>query len=383
MSSTTLEQKNQGQTAAPATGHRVAIVGARGYSGQELARLLLRHPEARLAGCFASNSSTGTSFQLSHLLPEPGAKHVPTWLMAEFDEKLADLHTVFLATPAEVSLELAPRALAKNVNVVDLSGAFRLKQATNQSPNEKYRKWYGFEHTELELLLQADYGLQPFARPAPHSGARLVANPGCYATAVLMAALPLLESGLIIPESLVIDAKSGTSGGGRKASENLLFTEVEGECLPYKIAKHQHWPEIVEAAWLFAQEEIAPFFTTHLLNTRRGIIASLYAKLKKPADTDAASEARIQSAFAETYSGYPLVRFGALGSPETDALLSLKRVVGTPRTHITFRVDGDKLYVFSTIDNLVKGAAGQAVENFNRLLDRPLHLGLTDMEGVL
>ncbi len=381
---------NSGETGRKTAGAKVAIVGARGYSGQELARLLLRHPEAELAGCFAS-SKPGPSgdgkgsapFRLSHLLMEPAAKAVPTWSMDEFDVRLEGLHTLFLATPAEVSLELAPKAIAKGVNVIDLSGAFRLKQAASGSPAEKYRKWYGFEHTQLELLLQSDYGLQPFERPAPRSGARLVANPGCYATAVLMAALPLLESGLIEPKSLVIDAKSGASGGGRKAAENLLFTEVDGECLPYKVAGHQHWPEIVEAAWLFAHEEISPFFTTSLLNARRGIIASLYATIKRPAETDAATEARVRSAYAEAYAGYELVRAGALGTPEADALLSLKRVVGTARTHITFRADGDKLYVFSTLDNLVKGAAGQAIENLNRLLDRPLHLGLSDMEGVL
>lgn len=374
---------NTTDTPKTETRAKVAIVGARGYTGQELARLLLRHPEAELVGCFASDSKSGTNFQLSQALPEPAAKGVLTWSMNQFEEKLEGLHTLFLATPAEVSLDLAPKALLKQVNVVDLSGAFRLKQATNESPAQKYLKWYGFEHTQLELLLEAGYGLQPFERPAPRQSARLIANPGCYATAVLMAALPLLESGLIRPDSLVIDAKSGTSGGGRKATENLLFTEVEGECLPYKVAKHQHWPEIVEAAWLFAHEEISPFFNTSLLNVRRGIIASLFATLKKPADTDVATEARVMSAYSEAYAGYKLVRVGALGKPETDALLSLKRVVGTPRTHITFRADGDKLYAFSTIDNLLKGAAGQAVENFNRLLDRPLHLGLSDMEGVL
>jgi N-acetyl-gamma-glutamyl-phosphate reductase len=363
----------------PQRARKVAIVGARGYSGLELARILLKHPETELVGCFAQDSS----WRLSHLLPEAAAQTVPTWSMADFDSHLEDLHTIFLATPAEVSLELAPKALQHNVNVIDLSGAFRLKQGTNEERLQKYQTWYGIQHSHVELLLKAEYGLQPFQRPTPQEGARLIANPGCYATAVLMAALPLLESGLINSESLVVDAKSGTSGGGRKANEALLFTEIEGECFPYKVGKHQHWPEIVEAAWLFAHEEIAPFFTTYLMNLRRGIVASVYATLQSPKATNAENEARIQSAYAEAYSGYDLVRFGALGKPETDALLSLKRVVGSARTHITFRVDGEKLYVFSTLDNLVKGAAGQAVENFNRLLDRPLSLGLSALEGVL
>lgn len=341
--------------------HAVGIIGVRGYSGLELARILLKHPEAALVAGFATDSA----FKLSDYLPEASAANVPVYSMKELDTVADKLNTVFLATPAEVSLELVPKLLAKGVNVIDLSGAFRLKL-------EAYPQWYGFEHSSRELLGKAHYGLVPFAKPAASEGPKLISNPGCYATAVLMALVPLMKEKLIVADSLVIDAKSGTSGAGRKASEGMLFTEVEGECLPYKVAKHQHFPEICGYVEKFAGSGIDPHFTTHLLNVRRGIIAGLYARLKagvKPAD--------IESAYTKAYSNYPLVKHGESVS------LSLKRVVGSARTHINYKCDGDKLYVFSLIDNLLKGAASQAIENFNRMHDLPVATALTDMEGVL
>lgn len=380
--------KQQTAGAAPV---KVAIVGARGYSGLELARILLRHPTAELTACFASDATLRPQFRhqfrLSDYLPETAAANVATWTIPEkpdeFERQLEGLHTVFLATPADVSARLAAQCLEANVNTIDFSGAFRLKQGENSEIGEKYRHWYGFEHPSLALMAQAEFGLQPFTAPLPPTskqtaGARLIANPGCYATSVLMAIVPLLRAGLLDPASLVIDAKSGTSGGGRKAAENLLFTEVEGECLPYKVAKHQHLPEIIEATENFSGVRIEPFFTTHLLNVRRGIVSSIYARVRA-----GVTENTIAEAYAAAFSGYKLARVGVLGTPSGDALLSLKKVVGTARTHISYRVAGDKLYLFSLIDNLIKGAAGQAIENFNRLCDRPVELGLSEMEGVL
>ncbi|MES2964490.1 MAG: N-acetyl-gamma-glutamyl-phosphate reductase [Bdellovibrionota bacterium] len=359
----------------------VAIVGARGYSGLELARLLLRHPHAELAGCFATDSS----FKLSQLLIDAGAEEVPTWSMDDFDLSVKSVQTVFLATPAEVSLELAPRALKAGAHVVDLSGAFRLKRGTLEERASTYKRWYGFDHSAPEQLLAAENGLVPWAGRLSAKKPTLVANPGCYATSVLMAILPLLRANAIVKDTLVVDAKSGTTGAGRKASEATSFTEVEGECLPYKVARHQHWPEIVQQAAAHSGADIAPFFTTHLLNVRRGIISSIYARLAPSfiAGTDAETDLKIEALFQEAYSNYPLARFGALGKPETDALLSLKRVVGTARTHVTWKAEGDKLHLFSLIDNLVKGAASQAVENFNRLNDEPATTGLVGVEGVL
>jgi N-acetyl-gamma-glutamyl-phosphate reductase len=227
------------------------------------------------------------------------------------------------------------------------------------------------KHPSESLLSSAGYGLVPWA--APIAGrSRLIANPGCYATSVLMALLPLLKERLIEPETLVIDAKSGASGAGRKAAENLLFTEVDGECLPYKVGKHQHLPEIRRFAREFAGVEIDPMFVTHLLPVRRGIISGLYARL-----VSGVTQADVTAAFERAYSSYPLVRFGAAES------LSLKRVVGSARTHIGFTVRGSQLYCFSLIDNLMKGAASQAVENFNRLFDLPAETALLDREGLL
>lgn len=353
----------------------VGIVGARGYSGVELARLLLSHPGAKLAACFATDPA---SFKLSQELYSDAADAVPTLPMTTLESPTLsqDFHTIFLATPAEVSLELAPALIKKGVNVVDLSGAFRLEAAA-------YPKWYGFTHSATEALDRAEYGLVPFAKPfAQTKGVgTLVSNPGCYVTSVLMGLIPLLKDAVISPATIVIDAKSGTTGGGKKASETLLFSEVDGECLPYKVAAHQHYPEIVKYLKAFSGVETSPFFSTSLLSTPRGIIAGIYANLA-PGKT----VGDVTKAFEKAYANYPLAKFAPIGG--TDAklnakLLSLKQVVGTNRVQLSYAVDestggAPKLYLYSLIDNLLKGAASQAVENWNRLIDRPVALGLLE-----
>lgn len=341
--------------------YATAIIGIRGYSGLELARILMNHPRAELVAGFATDSS----FKLSDYMPEEKAAAVPVLALKELAAMAPKLNTVFLATPAEVSAELAPKLLDAGVHVIDLSGAFRLAPAL-------YPQWYGFEHPCPELYKTAEYGLVPWAPPSAKKGPRLISNPGCYATSVLLALLPLLKNKLIDPASLVIDAKSGTSGAGRKANEGMLFTEVEGECLPYKIAKHQHFPEICGYVEKFADQSIDPHFSTSLINVRRGIISSIYARLNK-----GVTEVQVADAYRHAYKGYPMIKFGS------DVSLSLKRVVGSARAHINYKADGEKLYVFSLIDNLLKGAAGQAVENFNRLGDLPAETALAHMEGVL
>lgn len=350
---------------------RCVIVGVRGYAGLDLARLLLNHPEAELSACFGTESE----FALSDYLPDSKAQGIRALPVAKLLENPSQFgQVVFLATPAEVSLELAPKLLNAGMSVIDLSGAFRLSAAA-------YPAWYGFEHSAPQALATAEYGLNPWCMPVSGlvRGPRLVANPGCYATSVLMALIPLLKAGLVDPETVVIDAKSGTSGAGRKAAENFLFTEVEGECLPYRIGKHQHLPEIQEHAKRLSGVKIDPFFSTHLLPVRRGIISGIYARLSPQANA-----AAVSAAYAEAYSRYPLMRVGQVEAGKAPShLLSLKRVSGTARTHITFGVTGNKLYVFSCIDNLLKGAASQAVENLNRLYDFPIGMGLSDLEGQL
>lgn len=334
-----------------------SIVGARGYSGLELARLLLKHPKAQLTHCFATSE-----FKLEDHISTAGAEHVMSLQDKEIMQNLTDV--VFLATPAEVSLQLAPKILAAGKKVIDLSGAFRLKK-------NDYKKWYGFEHHEPTWLQEAFYGLTAWAGPAQNE--KLVANPGCYATAISMALIPLLKESLIQNDSVVIDAKSGATGAGKKAAENLLYTEVDGECLPYKVGKHQHYPEIIETLEAVTGQKIEAHLSTSLLPVRRGIIAAVYAKLQA-----GKTQADVEKAFVKHYSSMPLVRFGAL----TPALASLKKVVGTARTHISYEVVGERLYVFSCIDNLLKGAASQAVENFNRLHDVPVQTGLIELEAL-
>jgi N-acetyl-gamma-glutamyl-phosphate reductase len=330
-----------------------SIVGARGYSGLELAKLLIKHPYIEFTHAFATQD-----FNLSDELLSADFDQVECLADSEILENLTDL--VFLATPAEVSLKLAPQILKKGKSVIDLSGAFRLKQ-------NDYMKWYGFSHTEAELLANATYGLQPlqilqndFSRP------QLIANPGCYATAILMALVPLLKANLISTEGIVIDAKSGTSGAGRKAQENLLFTEVDGECLPYKVGRHQHLPEVKESIERLCGQSFQPHLTTHLLSTPRGIIAGIYAQSKTLNPKD------IADAFVAEYQNYSLVKV----SQKISQYASLKKVIGTPFTHISFELVEDKLYLFSCIDNLLKGAASQAVENLNQLLGLPLEFSL-------
>jgi len=362
------------------TKKKVAVVGARGYSGLDLVRLLLRHPHVELSACFATEE-----FKLSEYLPEKPANSVTTLSLDQLETIAQTVDTVFLATPAETSIELAPRILKAGAHVIDLSGAFRLKGNHFDHRLSLYSHWYGIHHAEAQLIDHAEYGLVPWANSLPlqksQSSPRLISNPGCYATAILMAILPLLKENLIIAETLVIDAKSGTSGAGRKAAEHLLFTEVEGECLPYRIGKHQHLPEICEIANHFSGKTIDPFLSTHLINIRRGITAAIYVQMR-----NGISHQDIQKAFEKHYENYLLLRWDLISRASKrmiHPLLSLKRVVGSARTHIGFETDGSKLYLFSSIDNLLKGAASQAIENLNRIWELPIETGLMEHEGVL
>ncbi len=348
--------------------YEVTLVGAKGYSGLDLAKILLAHPHARLSSVLTSDQA---AFNLEDALLDSNASQVQSLPLASWTSLKAKPSVVFLATPAEVSLEWAPRFLEAGVSVIDVSGAFRLEKS-------EYPKWYGFEHSSDSPLAQATYGLSPFEESFPKKGPFLIANPGCYVTSVLMALIPLLREGLIDPSTLVIDAKSGTTGAGRKASADLLFSEVDGECLPYKIGKHQHYPEIVKYLESFGGAKTSPFFTTQLLSIRRGILSSIYANVKPGVDT-----AQIAAAFNRAYGNYPLVRHAAANETRAKSLLSLKRVAGTPYTNLVYSVTESKLYLYSVIDNLMKGAASQAVENFNRAYGLPVTTGLTPMEGVL
>jgi N-acetyl-gamma-glutamyl-phosphate reductase len=315
-----------------------SIVGARGYSGLELAKLLLKHPAVKLETAFATRE-----FSLEKELMLDEAATVGCFTDEQMDGRLADI--VFLATPNEVSAELAPKLVKQGKTVIDLSGAFRC-------------------HTpSVDASLQSSdiqYGLVPFC--GPKKNVKLISNPGCYATAVQMALIPLLKHNVIETDSIAIDAKSGTTGAGRKAAENQLFAEVDQECLPYRVGVHQHLPEITKYIEQYAGAAIEPHFVTHLLPVKRGIECAVFATSKTTNIKD------ITAAFAAEYSSYPLVKFGE----DYARLAKLSHVVNTPYTHISYQLVGKKLYVFSVLDNLMKGAASQAVENLNRLLDLPV-----------
>ncbi|MFN3697996.1 MAG: N-acetyl-gamma-glutamyl-phosphate reductase [Pseudobdellovibrio sp.] len=339
----------------------VSVVGARGYSGLELVKLLMRHPHADVKYAFATGD-----FTLADGLMISGLQKIQCLKDTELMSHLTDV--VFLATPAEVSHDLAPKIVAAGKIVIDVSGAFRLKK-------NDYKKWYGFEHMHLPLLQNAQYGLHPWASPVGGK-AQVVANPGCYATAVAMALVPVIKNKLIDLNTVVVDAKSGASGAGKKAAENLLFTEVDAECLPYRVGRHQHYPEIQETIENLSGVRLDFHFTTSLLPVRRGIIAGVYANLNTGVTINDVAET-----FKKAYQHYSLVEIGSC--EERPQLLQLKKVVGTGRTHISWTVQGQKLFLFSCIDNLLKGAASQAVENFNHILDLPVDLGLTGLEAQI
>jgi N-acetyl-gamma-glutamyl-phosphate reductase len=342
-----------------------AVVGARGYSGLELIRLLQSHPFAKITACYATRA-----FNLAEELADDSLSAIACLT----DDQIlnTDAEVVFLATPAEVSLELAPKLAALGKKVIDLSGAFRLKRhATNE--------WYPFSNTTPELQT-ATYGLWPFTPAnafAKSSG--IVANPGCYATAAALALIPLVKSGLVDTNHLVIDAKSGVTGAGRKASESILFAEVDGDCVPYKVGKHQHYPEIVETVENATGTKLDFHFTTHLLPIRRGLSVSLYARLTPAALKASPNTAALASAFDEYYKNDPFIQHGSIA--EKPYLLSIKKVTGTARANIGYSIAGDKVFVFCAIDNLLKGASSQAIENFNAWMDFPRTTGLLALRG--
>jgi N-acetyl-gamma-glutamyl-phosphate reductase len=329
-----------------------AIVGVSGYSGMELVRILSRHPGFRVAWVCSdrwADSRLGDKIGLGGDCAE-----LTVLTQSAAHERFADAQVVFLCTPPEASIELAPRVLAAGVRVVDLSGAFRL-------PAMAYPRWYGFEHGAPELLAQAVYSL-PEATGNRDSvrGARLVSNPGCYPTVSSLPLVPLLRSGLIAPDGIVIDAKSGTTGAGRKATEAMSFSEVANDFRAYKILSHQHTPEIENILKLAGCGDIRVTFTAHLLPVARGILSTIYARLKAvPVGVD------INAQLNETLRAFAADKpFVQVVSPDS---VSLSAVVGTNRIIMGARADVERgvVVIVAAEDNLGKGAAGQAVQNAN------------------
>lgn len=339
---------------------RVGIVGGTGYTGAELLRLLSAHPEVELA-VITSRSEAG--MPVAELFPQLRGR-VDLAFSEPDAGRLAECDALFFATPNGTAMQMVPELLARGSRVVDLAADFRLKDSA------LWERWYGMAHACPELLPEAVYGLPELNRQAIR-GARLVANPGCYPTAVTLGFLPLLERGLVEPR-LIADAKSGVSGAGRKGSVGLLMAEVGESFKAYSVAGHRHQPEIRQNLLPFGGLDLQLTFVPHLVPMIRGIEATLYARLLEPG-------VDLQRVYEERYAGETFVDVLPAGShPETRSVRGSNHC----RLAVAEPLGEGVVVIQSVIDNLVKGAAGQAVQNLNLMFGLGEQTGLQDIALV-
>lgn len=332
----------------------VGIVGGTGYTGVELLRILAQHPAARLR-VITSRKEAG--MPVADLFPSLRGRIDLTFTPPD-DGALAECDVVYFATPNGVAMQQAPALLAAGARVIDLAADYRLRDVAT------WEKWYGMEHASRDLLAEAVYGLPEVNRERIRS-ARLVANPGCYPTAVQLGFLPLVEQGLVDLDYLIADAKSGVSGAGRRAETHLLLAEAADNFKAYGVPGHRHLPEIAQGLGAAAGRSVGLTFVPHLTPMIRGIHATLYAKLARDAD--------VQRLYAQRYAQEPFVDVLPAGShPETRSV----RGANVCRIALHRPGNGDTVVVLSVIDNLVKGAAGQAVQNMNLMFDLAETTGL-------
>jgi N-acetyl-gamma-glutamyl-phosphate reductase len=329
---------------------QLAVVGVTGYTGFELARILVRHPAVKSPVFYVRDTQNKKC--LAELFPQlRGLGEAPLRPLSISEIIASTAGTAFLATPHEVSAEIAPALLDAGLRVVDLSGAFRFRSA------ETFATWYKLPTPHVKWLSEAAYGL-PELYASQIASSRLIANPGCYATSVILALRPLAEAGLIADSSSVVcDCKSGASGAGKDPRRDLHFVEVDENFKAYNLFAHRHTPEILEHTG-FPDDRI--IFSTHLLPLARGILSTIYVTLSASHSADA-----VEAVFRKFYAGRPMVRIWPAGS-----LPELQHVAHTNFCDIGFVLDnsGKRLIVISCLDNLGKGAAGQAVQNFNLML---------------
>ena len=329
---------------------QLAVVGVTGYTGFELARILVRHPAVKSPVFYVRDTQNKKC--LAELFPQlRGLGEAPLRQLSISEIIASTAGTAFLATPHEVSAEIAPALLDAGLRVVDLSGAFRFRSA------DTFASWYRLPTPHAKWLNEAAYGL-PELYASEIASSRLIANPGCYATSVILALRPLAEAGLIAQSSSVVcDCKSGASGAGKDPRRDLQFVEVDENFKAYNLFSHRHTPEILEHTGLPEDHII---FSTHLLPLARGILSTIYVTLSAAYSAEA-----IEAVFRKFYAGRSMVRIWAAGS-----LPELQHVAHTNFCDIGFALDnsGKRLIVVSCLDNLGKGAAGQAVQNFNLTL---------------
>jgi N-acetyl-gamma-glutamyl-phosphate reductase len=330
---------------------KVAIVGATGYAGGELARLLLRHPEAQLVAAVARGHQGEALRDV-----QPHLHTAPPSLAVSADP--GDAEVVFTALPAGEAAKLAPAWLAEGRSVIDIGSDFRLRDP------QDYERWYGYTHPAPELLKDAVYGLTELTRNKVR-GARVVANPGCYPTATLLALAPALRAGLVA-DDLIVDAKSGVSGAGHNVDDAYLFGTIDESVRPYGVPRHRHAPEIAQEVRGMSGSAPRLTFTPHLIPMTRGLIATCYATLR-----DGVDAARVADAYATAYAEEPFVRV-------TRSFPATKATLGSNWCLVYAVVDepNRRLVAFAAIDNLVKGAAGSAIQNLNAMRGLPETMGL-------
>jgi len=333
---------------------RVGIVGGTGYTGVELLRLLAQHPQVSIA---AITSRKEAGMRVADMFPNLRGR-VGLQFVDPAEAALTGCDVVFFATPNGIAMQQARELLDAGVRVIDLAADFRIKDVA------LWEKWYGMPHACPELVAQAVYGLPEVNRDGI-AQARLVANPGCYPTAVQLGFLPLIEAGVVDAGYLIADAKSGVSGAGRKAEVSALFAEAADNFKAYAAAGHRHLPEISQGLAACAGSKVGLTFVPHLTPLIRGIHATLYARLTRETD--------VQALFEQRYANEHFVDVMPAGShPETRSV----RSANFCRIAVHRPQGGDTVVVLSVIDNLVKGASGQAVQNMNIMFGLPETTGL-------
>lgn len=348
---------------------KTAIVGASGYSGEELARLLLSHPHADLTAVTSRQYAGQTLGQIFPKFASHPRARTLRFTEPSVEALARDAQVVFLALPHGVAAEFAAPLVSRGCRVIDLSADFRLRSAA------VYKEFYGHDHPAPDLLAQAVYGMPEIYRQGIKT-ASLIASPGCYPTSILLPVLPLLRAGLVQPQGIIADSLSGVSGAGRKAELDYLFCECNESARPYGLPKHRHLSEIEEQLSLAAGQPVVIQFTPHLIPVSRGILTTLYLTPAVPPATPAAFAElgqAITACYQAAYATEPFVRL-----LEGKALPDTKNVVGTTCLELAWRLDPrtGRLIVMSAEDNLLKGASGQAVHSMNILCGFPETAGL-------
>jgi N-acetyl-gamma-glutamyl-phosphate reductase len=330
---------------------KASVIGASGYIGSELVKLLACHPKLEL-GALTANKHAGV--KVSKLYP-----HLEGIVDARFTDDISaarDSDIAFVSTPYGEGMKVIPCLLTCGVKAIDLSGDYRLKDAV------EYEKWYGAQHKDAENLKHSVYGLpELFGEDIKHS--KLVANPGCYPTGAILALAPLMKKGIVKQDSVIIDAKSGTSGAGASPSAFTHHAVVAGDIHPYNIGKHRHTPEISQALGSLVGERPSVVFTPHLVPLVRGILCTCYAKV-----VDGCAHKDMIEAFQKEYAGKRFIHLN--GMP------TIPQVIGSNNCAIGLEVVNDTVVVILAIDNLVKGGAGQAIQSANLMLGLEEDMGL-------